>query len=102
MASDELSAEEKILRMVKKILTDVAKETFTAPGLKHPLSDDTIRNIRECFGLITAREAELARANGRPMSMRPHFIDEPKDQVVVPIDKIGRRKKGPGDSGSQH
>lgn len=89
MHSDNLSAEARILRMVKKVLTDVAKDTYTPPGMKHPLSEDTINNIRECFNLISAREAEL---NGDSTS-RPRYIDEPQDTVVVAFDKGSQKKK---------
>ena len=84
----DLSKEEQILRMMKKVLTDVAKETFTRPGLKHPLSDTTIHGIRDCLTLITAREVELSEELNRPMSQRPHFIDEPQTRVVIPIDSL--------------
>lgn len=84
----DLSKEEQILRMMKKILTDVAKETFTRPGLKHPLSDTTILGIRDCLALITAREVELSEEHGRPMDQRPRFVDEPQTSVVVPIDSL--------------
>lgn len=84
----DLSKEEQILRMMKKVLTDVAKETFTRPGLKHPLSDNTILSIRDCLALITAREVELSEEHGRPMNQRPKFVDEPQTSVVVPIDSI--------------
>lgn len=84
----DLSKEEQILRMMKKVLTDVAKETFTRPGLKHPLSDNTILSIRDCLALITAREVELSEEHGRPMNQRPKFVDEPQTSVVVPIDSL--------------
>ena len=93
MSEPEYSKEEIILRSVKMVLTSVAKDTATAPGLVHPLSDRTIKDIRDCLILIAAREKELAEAAGRPLNMRPHFIDEPKssnDDVVVPIGNIGR------------
>lgn len=102
MAANEVSKEEQILRVVKKVLTDIAKDTYTPPGMKHPLSEDTIRNIRDCFALIAAREAELAREAGRSMSLRPRFADEPEDKVVVSIDEITRRKKDTGGSGETH
>ena len=82
------SKEEQILQMMKKVLTDIAKETFTRPGLKHPLSDSTIMGIRDCLSLITAREVELSEQHGRPMNQRPRFIDEPQTSVVVPIDSL--------------
>ncbi|MEJ2509499.1 MAG: segregation and condensation protein A [Gammaproteobacteria bacterium] len=92
MSDETLSKEAQVLRMVKRVLTDIAKDTSTAPGLKHPLSDTTIQGIRDCLSLISARELELAEEAGQPMTMRPRFTDEPKASVVVPIDKIGRRK----------
>lgn len=85
-----LSKEEQILRMVKRVLTDVAKDTHVKPGLKHPLSEHTILGIRECLALITAREQELAEAAGRPSKHRPRFADEPPSTVVIPIDALNK------------
>ena len=89
----ELTKEEQILQMMKKVLTDVAKETFTRPGLKHPLSDSTILGIRDCLSLITAREVELSKEHDRPMNKRPRFIDEPQTSVVVSIDSLKPENK---------
>lgn len=93
---DDSSKEERILKMMKKVLTDVAKDTHAKPGFRHPLSESTVDGIRECLGLIAARERELAEAAGRPMNMRPRFIDEPKKTVVVPISSLGGKKQKPG------
>jgi hypothetical protein len=93
MSDPELSKEERILRAVRRVLTDVAKDTYTRPGYRHPLSDDTVDGIRKCLALISARESELAEAAGRPMDMRPRFVDEPQDQVVVPLDIKGRKNR---------
>jgi hypothetical protein len=92
MSSDEISQEERILRMMKKVLTDVAKDTHAQPGFRHPLSDNTVQGIRDCLALIAARERELVEARGRSMDMRPHFIDEPKKTVVVPLDSLKKHK----------
>jgi hypothetical protein len=97
MADQELSREERILRVMKRTLTDVAKEPYTRPGHRHPLSDDTIQSIRDCLSLIAAREAELAEAAGRPMTLRPRFVDEPKTSVVVTLD-VKNRKDGDGEA----
>jgi hypothetical protein len=86
MADQELSREERILRVMKRVLTDIAKDTYTRPGYRHPLSDDTVQGIRECLSLISAREIELAEAAGRPMNLRPRFVDEPQSSVVVQFD----------------
>jgi hypothetical protein len=92
MVESMLSKEEQILKMVKRVLTDVAKDTHVKPGLKHPLTDNTIIGIRECLALITARESELAKEAGRESKMRPRFVDEPQSTVVVPIEKLQRKK----------
>ena len=86
------SKEEKILRMLKRVLTDIAKDTSTPPGMKHPLSENTIQGIRECLGLISAREKELTEESGRPSRSRPEFVDEPKKTQVV---TLHRPKKKP-------
>jgi hypothetical protein len=90
----ELNKEEKILSAVKRVLTEVIKDTATEPGLKHPLSENTINGLRDCLVLISQREQELAAEAGRSMDMRPRFIDEPKPQgdVVVSLDSIGKPK----------
>ncbi len=83
MSDTEFSKEELILQMMRKTLTDVAKDTYTQPGLRHPLSEQTIVNIRETLKLITARERELAEAAGRPSQVRPRYVDEPRPRSVV-------------------
>jgi len=85
MSDKETSKEERILRVMKRVLTGIAKDTYTRPGHRHPLSDDTVNDIRNCLSLITAREVELNKEAGRSMDHRPHFIDEPRKSVVVPL-----------------
>ncbi len=91
----DLSKEEQILRAVKHTLSGVAKDTATPAGMKHPLSKKTIQDIRACMQLISAREVELAEAAGRPSAARPHYIDEPSGNVVVPFE--APKKTGDGD-----
>lgn len=95
MSDNEYSKEEQILRAVKKVLTEVIKDTATQPGLKHPLSEPTINGLRDCLVLISNRERELAELNGRPMSMRPRYVDEPRAQgdVVIPLEQVLRGRK---------
>jgi len=90
MPSDDPSKEERILRVMKRVLTDIAKDTYTRPGYRHPLSDNTVAGIRNCLSLITAREVELNEAAGRPMDQRPRFVDEPQSSVVVPLNIPGK------------
>ncbi len=95
MSAEEISQEERILRMMKKVLTDVAKDTHAKPGFRHPLTESTVQGIRECLGLISARERELVVARGQSMDKRPRFIDEPKKTVVVPLSSLGGKKETP-------
>jgi len=86
MSKDTYSKEEEILQVMKKVLTDIAKDTYTPADLKHPLSENTIVSIRDCLALITSREAELAQEAGRENNMRPRYVDEPSSSVVVNLD----------------
>lgn len=93
MSDEKFTKEERILRIMKRVLTGVAKETFTRPGHRHPLSDETVDDIRNCLSLITARERELNETAGRSMEQRPRFIDEPDSSVVVPLTVPGPKDK---------
>lgn len=95
MSSHELSKEEEILRAVKMTLTGVIKDTATSPGMKHPLSDRTIDDLRHCLVLISARERELAEAAGRSLDMRPQLPGDTrvKSEVVVSLDSLRRNNK---------
>ena len=93
MSAEELSKEEKILRVMYAVLIDVIKDTTTDPRLKHPLSDKTKRGIRDALDLITARQAELAEAAGRHVKARPYYIDEPKGSVSVSLDPSALKKR---------
>ena len=89
MSDEQPSVELRILRAMRRTLTNVAKDTYTPPGMRHPLSEDTINDIRECLTLITSRENELG---GMSNDDRPHFIDEKRDSVVVQIDTSNLKK----------
>ncbi len=95
MNEPELTTEERVLRMMKNVLTSVAKDTAPHPGFKHPLSEQTIQSIRECLMVIVSRERELGEQHGRNMNARPHYVDEPKSEVVVPLD-IKSKQRGSG------
>ena len=91
MSDPDLTKEQRILRMMKRVLTDVAKDTFAKPGHRHPLSDNTIDGIRQCLALISAREGELMDAAGQSRDARPRFIDEPQSTVVVQFEPPPRK-----------
>lgn len=84
--------EQEILMVMRKVLAAIIKETAPQPGMRHVLSDNTIQDVRKCFGLIAARERELADAQGR-VAERPYYADEPQSSTVVPISRIEKTKK---------
>ena len=83
MSDPGLSMEERILKAVKLTLAGVIKDTSTPHGMRHPLSDRTIEDLRQCLALISARERELAQAAGRPTGARPQYADEPRREGQV-------------------
>ena len=98
MSEPELTTEERVLRMMKNVLTSVARDTAPHSGFKHPLSEQTIQGIRECLMVITSRERELGKEHGRNMDARPQYIDEPKSEVVVPFDITSMQRDNGKDS----
>ncbi|MDT8403699.1 segregation and condensation protein A [Sulfuriflexus sp.] len=82
MTDEKENIELRVMRAMKTTLLNVIKDTTSQPGQKHPLADGTIEDIRQCLGLITAREQELTGDAGKH---RPRFIDEPEDSVVVSL-----------------
>jgi hypothetical protein len=90
--SEDSSKEREILMVMRKVLAAIIKDT-TPPSraMKHPLSDRTIEDVRQCLGLISAREKELADAAG-VVQERPYYVDEKPAAEVVSINKISRKK----------
>ena len=86
MNDQDISKEEEILQLVKNTLTAIAKDTYTPPELTHPLSSDTINQIRACLSMVTKRQQELAISRGEEFNDRPRYIDEPNDTFVVSLD----------------
>ena len=68
---------------MRKLLAQIVRDTTPGPGMRHPLPEQTIKDIRDCFSLIAARERELAEQAGIENKDRPHFADEPKTSTVV-------------------
>ncbi len=91
--SDPSSKEREILLVMRKVLAQIIKDT-TPPSraMKHPLSDQTIQDVRHCLGLISLRERELADAAGAAQE-RPYYADEKPAADVVPISRIDKVKK---------
>ena len=86
------------MMVMRKVLTAIIRDvTPEHKSLRHPLTEQTVQDIRQCLGLITAREKELADAAGRTVEERPYFVDEPPKTKVVPIPSIGKAKRSTED-----
>ena len=88
----ELTKEHQILIAMRKTLAAIIKDVTPPPGMKHPLSEQTITDVRQCLALISAREKELAEARGTT-GERPYYTDEPQAAQVVPIAGLGKGTK---------
>jgi len=90
----ELTKEQEILMVMRKVLASIVKDTTPPPGMKHPLTEQTIQDVRACFGLISARERELADEQGRVVE-KPFYTDQRQEQSaeVVPMSSIRRQEK---------
>lgn len=81
--------EKRILVAMRKTLSNIVKDvTPTSSALKSPLSDATIEDIKMCFGLISAREQELAKEAGVEIKDRPQYPDERSKSNVVSLDSL--------------
>ena len=87
MENEGLTKEQRILRVLRRVLANIVKDATPAPGMPHPLQESTIHDIRDLFGLIAEREAELAAEAGRTSVERPHFTDEPRNTQTVQFHK---------------
>lgn len=91
MNNNEPSKDQRILIALRKTLSGVVRETTPPSGMRHPLSEQTIEDIKHCFVLIAAREKELTEENGQTNTTRPRYIDEPKTSHVVPFTKPDKK-----------
>ncbi|MBK5967806.1 MULTISPECIES: segregation and condensation protein A [Thiorhodovibrio] len=88
----ELSQEQQILIAMRKTLASVIKDVTPPPGMKHPLSESTIEDVRQCFALISAREKELADLDGRG-GERPYYPDQEQSAQVIPVTSLGKKPR---------
>jgi hypothetical protein len=80
----EPSIERRILRAMRKTLTSVVKDATPRPGMEGFLSENTVEQIRECLGIITAREKELADALELTPA-KPMYPDQERTVKTVQI-----------------
>ena len=81
----ELTEEQRIMRMMRKTLTSVVRDTAPRDGNPSPLSETTVLGIKDCLVVISRREAELASTLNPNRNERPRFTDETPNAHVVKI-----------------
>jgi hypothetical protein len=94
---EPLSKERMILRILRKVLASIVRDTTPLPGMLHPLKESTREDIRDLFGLIAAREAELAREAGISLNERPYYADQPQQTSVISLRPSAKRGDDAGD-----
>ncbi len=92
------SKEQRILVVMRKVLAQIVKDTTPGPGMRHPLNEQTIKDIRDCFGLISARERELAEQSGIENQDRPRYADEPQTSKVIEFKKPSKKPESTPDN----
>ena len=86
---EHFTVEKRILVAMRKTLSSVVRDvTPSSPALKSPLSDATIEDIKMCFGMIAARENEIANDAGVDLNERPQYPDQIDKSNVVSLDSL--------------
>jgi hypothetical protein len=96
METEPRTKEQRIMRIMRKVLASVVKDVTPPPGEPCALSDATIQDIRDCFGLIAARERELMEEQGVALKERPMYPDQESAAKVVQITPSKRKDKPRG------
>jgi len=87
--SEHFTVEKRILVAMRKTLSSVVRDvTPTSSALKSPLSEATVEDIKMCFGLIAAREQEIAKEAGVELNERPQYADDGNKSNVVSLDSL--------------
>ncbi len=79
----DLKKELDVLVTLRKVISGIVREITPDPGMRHPLSEATLEDVRQSFILIAAREKEISEKMGKPSLHRPLYKgDTPKTNVV--------------------
>ncbi len=92
---EHFTKEKRVLVAMRKTLSSIIKDvTPSSSALKSPLTATTVEDIKMCFGLIAAREQEIAQEAGVELNDRPHYTDEAVTSKVVSLDSLKATMKG--------
>lgn len=83
-----------VLVTLRKVISSIVREITPDPGMKHPLSESTMEDVRQSFILIAAREKEISEAMGKPSLHRPIYKGDTPKSNVVKIHGLKSPKKG--------
>jgi len=87
--SNHFTVEKRILVAMRKTLSNVVKDvTPSSSALKSPLTESTIEDIKMCFGLIAAREQEIAKDAGIELNEKPQYTDDARKSNVVSLGSL--------------
>jgi hypothetical protein len=92
MTVRDSSKEQRILRVLRTVLGNIVKDATPQPGMPHPFQESTVHSIRDLFGLIAEREAELAREAGLNINEKPYYTDEPRQNAEVTLHRPPGKK----------
>jgi len=91
MDEKALHDEQRLMRMMRKTLTSIVRDTATRDGNPSPLTEATVLGIKDCLMVISSRETELAQLTGRTLDERPRFTDETPTSHSVKISSIPKK-----------
>ena len=86
-----LHDEQRLMRMMRKTLTSIVRDTAPRNGHPSPLSEATVLGIKDCLMVISSRETELSELTGRTLDERPRFTDETPNTHAVKISSIPKK-----------
>lgn len=87
--SNHFTVEKRILVAMRKTLSNIVKDvTPSSSALKSPLTESTVKDIKMCFGLIAAREQEIAKEAGIELNEKPQYADDVQKSNVVSLDSL--------------
>jgi hypothetical protein len=86
-----LHDEQRLMRMMRKTLTSIVRDTAPRDGNPSPLTEPTILGLKDCLVVISSRETELAQLTGRTLDERPHYSDETPTSHAVKISSIPKK-----------
>ena len=87
MIFENKNKEQQVMVTMRKVLSAIIRDTTPAAGHPHPLTAETIQDVRLALGLITARERELAEEQGFINTAKPRYADEPKTSHKIKFTK---------------